>query len=68
VSDVERIEVDVPDLAHPQPIPVAVWVKDMLFTSPIGPRRPDGTIPASVDEQFDSTFENLARVLDAAGA
>jgi len=68
VSDVRREEVDAPGLGHPQPIPVAVWVKDMLFTSPIGPRRDDGSIPDGVGEQLDVTFENLGRVLDAAGA
>ena len=63
-----REAVVLPELDHPQPIPVAVWVGDVLFSSPIGPRRDDGTIPESLDEQFDVTFENLGRVLDAAGA
>jgi enamine deaminase RidA (YjgF/YER057c/UK114 family) len=68
VSDpVGRIEVEIPELAHPQPIPVAVWIKDMLFSSPIGPRRADGTIPEDVDEQFDVTFENLDKLLTGAG-
>ena len=68
MTDARRAEVELPELAHPQPIPVAVWVKDTLYTSPIGPRRPDGTIPDGIDEQFDLAFENLGRVLDAAGA
>ena len=63
-----RVAVELPELGHPQPIPVAVWVGDVLFSSPIGPRRDDGTVPESLDEQLDVTFENLGRVLDAAGA
>jgi enamine deaminase RidA (YjgF/YER057c/UK114 family) len=68
VSGARRVEVELPELGHPQPIPVAVWVKDTLFTSPIGPRREDGTVPEDVEEQFDVTFENLGRILAAAGA
>lgn len=63
-----RVAVDLPELGHPQPIPVAVWVRDTLFSSPIGPRRDDGSIPADLDDQLDVTFANLGRVLDAAGA
>lgn len=57
-----------PDLDHPQPIPVAVWVGDVLHTSPVGPRRADGTIPTSIEEQLEVTFENLDKLLVAAGA
>lgn len=63
-----REAVVLPELDHPQPIPVAVWVGNLLFSSPIGPRRDDGTIAEGLDEQLDVTFENLGRVLEAAGA
>jgi enamine deaminase RidA (YjgF/YER057c/UK114 family) len=54
-------------LEHPQPIPVAVWAGDTLFTSPIGPRRADGSIPHTLGDQLDVTFANLRRVVEAAG-
>lgn len=63
----EREEVDAPGLAHPQPIPVAVWIGGVLHSSPIGPRRADGTIPADLDQQLDVSFANLDRLLTAAG-
>ena len=62
-----RIAVDVDGLEHPQPIPVAVWLGDVLFTSPIGPRREDGSIPSGLDDQLDVTFENLRRLIAGAG-
>jgi 2-iminobutanoate/2-iminopropanoate deaminase len=68
MSGPAREAVVLPELDHPQPIPVAVWVGNLLFSSPIGPRREDGTIPAALDEQLEVTFENLCRILDAAGA
>jgi enamine deaminase RidA (YjgF/YER057c/UK114 family) len=60
--------VEAPTLGHPQPIPVAVWVGDVLHSSPIGPRRADGTIPAELGTQLEVTFENLGLLLDSAGA
>jgi enamine deaminase RidA (YjgF/YER057c/UK114 family) len=63
-----RTEVVAPDLAHPQPIPVAIWINDTLHSSPIGPRQSDGSIPDGVEAQLDATFANLARLLDAADA
>lgn len=66
-TPVHREEVHAPGLAHPQPIPVAVWIGGVLHSSPIGPRQADGTIPQELDDQLDVTFENLGRLLAAAG-
>ena len=63
-----REAVEAPGLGHPQPIPVAVWVGGVLHSSPIGPRRADGTIPGELETQLAVTFENLALLLESAGA
>jgi enamine deaminase RidA (YjgF/YER057c/UK114 family) len=67
VTGLLRTAVEVPGLEHPQPIPVAVWAGDVLFSSPIGPRRDDGSIPPTLEDQLDVTFENLRRIVAAAG-
>lgn len=67
MTGARRTAVEVPGLEHPQPIPVAVWAGDTLFTSPIGPRRADGSIPHTLGDQLDVTFANLRRVVEAAG-
>lgn len=41
---------------------------DLIFVSGIIGMRPDGTMPAGARDQVEFAFENLARVLDAAGA
>lgn len=41
---------------------------DLVFVSGIIGMRPDGTMPAGTREQVELAFENLAKVLDAAGA
>ncbi|UOQ87709.1 Rid family hydrolase [Agromyces endophyticus] len=41
---------------------------DLVFVSGIIGMRPDGSMPASTREQVELAFENLATVLDAAGA
>ena len=62
----QREAVVAPDLEHPQPIPVAVWIAGVLHSSPIGPRQAGGTIPETLEGQLEVTFANLARLLDAA--
>ncbi|MFD4423130.1 RidA family protein [Agromyces sp. NPDC058484] len=41
---------------------------DLVFVSGIIGMRPDGTMPSGAREQVELAFENLAKVLDAAGA
>jgi enamine deaminase RidA (YjgF/YER057c/UK114 family) len=67
VTGARRTAVEVRGLEHPQPIPVAVWAGDLLFSSPIGPRRDDGSIPSALEDQLDVTFANLRRVVAASG-
>ena len=62
-----RVAVTLPELDHPQPIPVAVWMRDTLYSSPVGPRRDDGSVPGALVEQLTVTFANLDRILAAAG-
>lgn len=41
---------------------------DLVFVSGIIGMRPDGSMPSTAREQVELAFENLAKVLDAAGA
>jgi 2-aminomuconate deaminase len=44
-------------------------VGDLLFLSGVGPRNPDGTIPSGgIEAQTRSVFENVRRILEAAGS
>lgn len=40
---------------------------DYVYISGQGPRRPDGTLPASLAEQVKQAFENVEAVVEAAG-
>lgn len=45
----------------------AVWHGDTLYCSGQIGTRADGTLPASMDDQFVQAFENVSAVLKAAG-
>jgi enamine deaminase RidA (YjgF/YER057c/UK114 family) len=47
---------------------IRVAAGDLVFVSGIIGMRPDGTMPPGAREQVELAFENLSKVLDAAGA
>lgn len=64
-----RRSIEVPGLHHGGlPIPQASVVGNLLVSSGISPIDPDtGTVPADVENQVETAFANVRRVLDAAG-
>lgn len=64
-----RRSIEVPGLHHGGlPIPQASVVGNLLVSSGISPIDPDaGTVPADVEDQVETVFANVRRVLDAAG-
>ncbi|MCF7553669.1 RidA family protein [Pseudonocardia sp. WMMC193] len=64
-----RRSIEVPGLHHGGlPIPQASVVGNLLVSSGISPIDPGtGTVPADVEEQVETVFANVRRVLDAAG-
>ena len=46
----------------------AVRVGDTLWCSGVIGTRPDGSVPADLDDELEQAFDNLAHVLQAAGA
>jgi len=49
------------------PYTPGILTNDYLYVSGQGAKRPDGTMPATFDEQVKQTLENLKAVVDAAG-
>jgi len=45
----------------------AVSTGDYIYISGQGPRRPDGTLPASFADQFRQALDNIKSILEAAG-
>jgi 2-iminobutanoate/2-iminopropanoate deaminase len=61
--------IDVPELAHNAPIPVAARVGPLLCSSAIAGKDPaTGQLPADAAGQARNAFANLRRVLEAGGA
>lgn len=67
-----RKQVIVPEGVYPPTADFSQAIRvsggDLVFVSGIIGMRPDGSMPAAAREQVELAFENLARVLDAAGA
>ena len=64
----EHEKIYTPDApANPPTISHAVRYGKLLFVSGQVGRRPDGTIPETVEEQVQVAFENLKAILAAAG-
>ncbi|GAA4701087.1 RidA family protein [Pseudonocardia yuanmonensis] len=64
-----RRSIEVPGLHHGGlPIPQASVVGNLLVSSGISPIDPvSGIVPAEVEDQVETVFANVRRVLDAAG-
>ncbi|MEN3265209.1 RidA family protein [Pseudonocardia sp.] len=64
-----RRSIEVPGLHHGGlPIPVASVVGNLLVSGGISPLDPaTGSIPDSTEEQVETAFANVRRVLEAAG-
>jgi enamine deaminase RidA (YjgF/YER057c/UK114 family) len=63
-----RRVINIPGVAHTNPIPMAVRIGDYLFTSRVLPMDPaTGTYPAAVAAQTEVLFGNVEAVLSAAG-
>jgi 2-iminobutanoate/2-iminopropanoate deaminase len=65
----KRQSLKVPGITHgPNPIPSGVRIGGMLFSGGISGQDPTtNTIPPEVEQQAELAFENLARLLEAAG-
>jgi 2-iminobutanoate/2-iminopropanoate deaminase len=69
VAGARRQVVQIPGVAHTNPIPMAVKIGGRLFSSRILPFDPaDGKPPADVERQVEVLLGNVQAVLDAAGA
>ncbi|MCD6073641.1 MAG: RidA family protein [Rhodospirillales bacterium] len=68
VVGARRRVIDIPGVAHTNPIPMAVRIGDYLFTSRVLPMNPaSGSYPAEVTAQMDALFGNVDAVLSEAG-
>jgi 2-iminobutanoate/2-iminopropanoate deaminase len=63
-----RQVIQVPGVEHKAPIPAAVRIGDLLFSSAINGRDPrSGEQPDGAREQVELAFQNMAAVVEAAG-
>lgn len=65
----KRQSLDGPGLPrHSNPIPAAVKIGNMVFSSPIGGQDPDtGTSHTEPEKQVEQAFLNMRRIIEAAG-
>ena len=62
-----REVIELEGFAHGNPIPVAVKIGNMVYTGGVAGTNEAGVTPADPDEQIGQVFQNLKRIVEAAG-
>jgi 2-iminobutanoate/2-iminopropanoate deaminase len=63
-----RQSINIQGVSHPSPIPMASKIGNIVYSSGIGPREEaTGTIPSDPAAQAKVMFNNVRRVMEAAG-
>ena len=64
----DRVPVEIPGLAHKDPLPMGAKMGQMVFSSVIAPEDPaDGELVAGALPQIDRAFENMKLFMQCAG-
>lgn len=63
-----RKSIHIPGVSHPSPIPIASKIGNIVYSSGIGPKDgATGKIPPDPAAQAKAMFDNVRRVMEAAG-
>jgi 2-iminobutanoate/2-iminopropanoate deaminase len=64
----KRKSYEIPGLVHDNPIPGACRIGNIVVTSAISGKGPDGKFPAGIEAQCAQMFAHLRKALETAGA